>query len=73
MHSREGHVVTPASPILPGVQSTLGQQGHVDSWRIQHQQFETRGQLENTTSAVRDTWTAGENLLQQFGAICGKQ
>ncbi|PON72056.1 hypothetical protein PanWU01x14_068980, partial [Parasponia andersonii] len=38
-------VATPASPILLGAQRALRQQGHVDSWRIQRQQFETRGRL----------------------------
>ncbi|PON70991.1 hypothetical protein PanWU01x14_077010 [Parasponia andersonii] len=38
-------VATPATPILLGVQRVLRQQEHVDSWRIQHQQFEIRGRL----------------------------
>ncbi|PON62523.1 hypothetical protein PanWU01x14_138440 [Parasponia andersonii] len=42
---KDFEVATPASPILLGVQRTLGQRGHVDSWRIQRQQFETRGWL----------------------------
>ncbi|PON67936.1 hypothetical protein PanWU01x14_099330, partial [Parasponia andersonii] len=55
-------VATPASPILLGVQRVLRQQGHVNSWRIQHQQFKTRGRLVRNRSNTYDFYSSNKGF-----------